>query len=478
MSFTVTAVVCFHFLIRTSSATSSDKDFHKCISVYNADFDVCSLKSLPAFVNQQCREDIEICTKTFNVSLVNMPPYSKLRTMVVNMIRRCCGNCTSLFFVNTLDSMLHLNMESISTSHLVFPVLGRYYAERMHGYYFLPLLEAPSAYYITKKPDSRMAMDRIVISTLNMWPLVVICLLMAFVTGFIVWLMETWINEQQFPRQYYKGLFEGFWWSFVSMTTVGYGDITPKSVPSRIFSVFWILIGITVCSMFTASLSSELTSAYSPPVPNIARSIVGALKHRTYDASIIATHGGLLYLTDADNHISGIWELIRKLQNDDIDGFLLDRYTYLLFLSIVHRSLEMSEVHRTESNLSLIETKDALDFMMNATIKTEKKYHGEKLSFGMMVKGEDDYHFFGHYLRDNHIELHTCIVLMLTSTRIKFNHAHDDAHNLFAVSSGVFKPSLYVSVAAFAAICLFGIIYEIGRRKFKLFSVKIENSIT
>ena len=57
-----------------------------------------------------------------------------------------------------------------------------------------------------------------------MWPLLVICVMWAIVAGFFIWILETYWNEKEFPRPFLSGLFEGFWWSFVSMTTVGYGD--------------------------------------------------------------------------------------------------------------------------------------------------------------------------------------------------------------------------------------------------------------
>ena len=39
-----------------------------------------------------------------------------------------------------------------------------------------------------------------------------------------------------------------------------YGDKTPKSTIGRLFSVVWIIIGITICSILTATLSSALTN--------------------------------------------------------------------------------------------------------------------------------------------------------------------------------------------------------------------------
>ena len=43
------------------------------------------------------------------------------------------------------------------------------------------------------------------------------------------------------------------------MTTVGYGDTAPRSFFARIFSFFWILIGLTIISIFTAAVTSSLT---------------------------------------------------------------------------------------------------------------------------------------------------------------------------------------------------------------------------
>ena len=39
-----------------------------------------------------------------------------------------------------------------------------------------------------------------------------------------------------------------------------YGDKTPKSLVAQLFSVIWIMIGITLCSMLTATLSSAFTN--------------------------------------------------------------------------------------------------------------------------------------------------------------------------------------------------------------------------
>lgn len=47
------------------------------------------------------------------------------------------------------------------------------------------------------------------------------------------------------------------------MTTVGYGDKAPVSIPARILGIIWILVGLVILSIFTAAMTSSLTSINS-----------------------------------------------------------------------------------------------------------------------------------------------------------------------------------------------------------------------
>lgn len=49
---------------------------------------------------------------------------------------------------------------------------------------------------------------------------------------------------------------DGIWWAWVTVTTVGYGDIVPGSTAGRLFGSFLILMGIGLFAMLTASFSS------------------------------------------------------------------------------------------------------------------------------------------------------------------------------------------------------------------------------
>lgn len=77
--------------------------------------------------------------------------------------------------------------------------------------------------------------------------------------GILVWWFERKRNSKQFGGSMTKGIGSGFWWSAVTMTTVGYGDKAPVTVGGRIVALVWMFAGIIMISSFTAAITSSLT---------------------------------------------------------------------------------------------------------------------------------------------------------------------------------------------------------------------------
>lgn len=53
-------------------------------------------------------------------------------------------------------------------------------------------------------------------------------------------------------------VWDGMWWAWVTMATVGYGDVVPHSAAGRLFASLLILFGVVLLSLLTANLSAFL----------------------------------------------------------------------------------------------------------------------------------------------------------------------------------------------------------------------------
>ena len=52
------------------------------------------------------------------------------------------------------------------------------------------MFQVPSAYYFTMKKSNHRIMEEVINACAKMWPLLVICLLLTTISGFIIWIIE------------------------------------------------------------------------------------------------------------------------------------------------------------------------------------------------------------------------------------------------------------------------------------------------
>lgn len=92
----------------------------------------------------------------------------------------------------------------------------------------------------------------------DFFSVILLLLLVIFIFGFLVWLFERRKNTDEFGGGL-KGIMQGFWWSAVTMTTVGYGDKSPRTAGGRIIGLIWMFMAVIIISSFTAGIASSLT---------------------------------------------------------------------------------------------------------------------------------------------------------------------------------------------------------------------------
>ena len=58
----------------------------------------------------------------------------------------------------------------------------------------------------------------------------------------------------------YSSIWEGMWWSLQTVTTVGYGDVTPKDTAGKIVGAVVMLEGIAFLAIVTAAITSAFVT--------------------------------------------------------------------------------------------------------------------------------------------------------------------------------------------------------------------------
>ena len=61
----------------------------------------------------------------------------------------------------------------------------------------------------------------------------------------------------------YSTIWVGMWWAIQTVTTVGYGDVTPKNPAGRIVAAFVMLEGVAFLAIITAAITSTFVQRAS-----------------------------------------------------------------------------------------------------------------------------------------------------------------------------------------------------------------------
>lgn len=325
------------------NSNSTCEDYNECSEVNDCHLNATCV-NLPGYYQCMCNRGFfgdgrsncqplgcvqnDICPGELSVSWTINMPYSGLNseakvigifpTILQLLISECCNNCSRVNYANLfndtgiLDKAIPLNV-----SDIFFPLYGINNQKFYQGYPFISIVESPGiSMYVREVKEQNNPLLK---SILNSWPVLVITINLAAVSGMIIWILDTIKNPKDFPRSFFLGSWNGFWWAFISMTTVGYGDKAPKSVFARMFGVLWILTGLVIVSIFTATITTNLTTNNLSKNIKIYGSRIGTLEN-TEEYRLAVRRNA-----DVRTYRS-VQEIANALKFNDIDGALIEAY--------------------------------------------------------------------------------------------------------------------------------------------------------
>jgi len=110
-----------------------------------------------------------------------------------------------------------------------------------------------------------------IITNAEMWVSIFLIVASIVVFGHIYWVLEresdkdsVYNQDGEFeagvvPHGYFEGVFMGMWWSAATMTTVGYGDVFPKTHKGRACGCCIAFVCMVLVAIFVGSITTAMT---------------------------------------------------------------------------------------------------------------------------------------------------------------------------------------------------------------------------
>lgn len=146
------------------------------------------------------------------------------------------------------------------------------------------------------------------------------------IAGNLLWYVEQGMDT--FNKNYFPGVFESFWLTIITMSSVGYGDYFPHTWLGRVVTVGIIVGGSIIFGLLIARVTAFLT----------VKKVKGEINNsRDLNGKIVATIEGATseqVLKQANAKIHRVLqanEAYKKLKNQSVDAVVIDAPTAIYF---------------------------------------------------------------------------------------------------------------------------------------------------
>ncbi len=174
--------------------------------------------------------------------------------------------------------------------------------------------------------------------------LLLIFTFVVFMGGLGIYILEESHNNS------INSLFDGIYWSFITIATVGYGDISPVTFSGRVLAFIIILIGITIVSFAT----SVIVSAFGEKLSKLKEEKVTHILNKKGDFLIICGYGQLakVFLKKSEDLISNGRYVILDKDCNRVEEAIKDGY--IAFCEDASRFDVLSRFIKKSSNISVL----------------------------------------------------------------------------------------------------------------------------
>jgi polar amino acid transport system substrate-binding protein len=154
---------------------------------------------------------------------------------------------------------------------------------------------------------------------------VAVAILLSVLTlvGAVIWLAERRMPDAPFARAPLEGIANGIWLAVVTMSTVGYGDIAPRTLLGRLVTGMWIIVSVITATSLVAGIASTLTlTGLSMNVISTAEQLNGrrvAVIANSPGQSLSERYGATI------RPVESLEQGYSLLQNGEVDAIVFDR---------------------------------------------------------------------------------------------------------------------------------------------------------